>query len=111
MKKIIFHISSRYSSFGTFNASKRIFRIFNNHNIKNFYLTGRIDDNDFKKDHVKLLNIENNLFFYKLNYLVEKFLNFLIQKKKTKLYWSHSLFNFSILDKITKINKAEIIFL
>ena len=113
MKKIIFHISSRYSSFGTFNASKRIFRIFESQNYKNFYLTGRIDDNDFdkKKNYVQLLNLDNNLFFYKINYFIEKIINFIIQKKKTKLYWSNSLFNFSIIDKIKKIKKADIIFL
>lgn len=113
MKKVIFHISSRYSSFGTFNASKRIFKIFKNQNFKNIYLTGRIDNKDFdqKKNHVQLLNLDNNLIFYKINYFVEKVINFLTQKKKTKLYWSHSLFNLSIIDKIRKINKADIIFL
>ena len=96
-EKNIFHLSSRYSSFGTFLASKKFFKFTENQNYKNYYLTGRIDNNDFNKKEtkVKFLNIENNIFFYKINNLIERFINFIIQKKTTKLYWSNSLINFS----------------
>jgi len=113
MKKIILHLSSRYSSFGTFNASKRYFKIFEKENFQNYYLTGRIDTSDFdkKKSKIRLFNSDNNIFFYKINYFIEKFINYILQKKKSEMYWSHSLINISILDKINKLKKADIIFL
>lgn len=110
MKKTIIHLSSRYSSFGTFVSSERYFKYFKNKFYLNYYLTGRFDKK-LKSPNIKRLSLENNILTYKINYYIDNLINFFFQKKKTNNYWSNSAINFSLFDKIKKIKKADLIIL
>jgi glycosyltransferase involved in cell wall biosynthesis len=112
MKKNIVHLSSRYSNFGAFNASRKIYDIIRkNKKINNYYLTGRIDTLSTNiKSHVKHFSIFNNKFFYKINYYIDAFINIISQRKITNNYWSNNLLNFNnTLPE--QIKKADLIIL
>lgn len=83
MKKIITHLSSRYSNFGAFNASKKIYDlILEDKTFINRYLVGRIDNVERKPLGLEKLSFIDGVITYKITYYLDKLINFFIQKKK-----------------------------